>query len=719
MSSARDGDSEGVAGAHPGLGTILQTLIAVNLAIGVCFSLFLLGLPSDPEHAVVGGYSLERVLLISGILVSTIALAILTLTLALKRTWRKSLAERFFGGRGWARRYLPVAALLMLSLYITPFLFFPTRLEGLTADHYIRLAPYLLWPWALLASFALGSWYLGTRPRLHVDSRTAERIAVAGLFLVSFAARAPLSGYGLPYQSVWDEVVTYPRALELLSGRTILEAGSVPGYGRASYGDPLIYITAAGQIAGLFATLRTGRVLSINQFTSPAAGVASVFEAVHDSGAPLLYPRLLFALINSLTPILIYVVLRRYMQAGAWASIAGGLVYAIFSPDVIYYSVFIWPDAIATTLAVAASVCGMEIIRSRRVTWIPELVCGVLVGATVSVSIRYVSLIPLPFLALALAQCHRRWAERVGLMAVALILGCLATSPTLLVNLPAYLLRLTGVSWIGDHSLHNRVISLAFYIRGAFLGQGFGLVVLGLSLVGYTVALQRHRKNTVFLTLVVVLHLIVITPMVFRVTRHALALYPLAVIFAAMGLRFAEERFSAAWKGLRIREHWRTPLPVASPGGSGLLVFLLFLAVSVPKILQTKSFVESMHSFKPSQVLMAEYMGANLEKGARVALLEIVPFADVHLRQSQADVHRVGLSVTMDELRQDDYQYVIGTDMIGPEFGDSRDTIWVSDLLSEEEKLIELGSAGLTSRGYPVGTIALYLSRVPPLEPSP
>jgi hypothetical protein len=304
-------------------------------------------------------------------------------------------------------------------------------------------------------------------------------------------------------------------------------------------------------------------------------------------------------------------------------------------------------------------------------------------------------------------------------MAVALILGCLATSPTLLVNLPAYLLRLTGVSWIGDHSLHNRVISLAFYIRGAFLGQGFGLVVLGLSLVGYTVALQRHRKNTVFLTLVVVLHLIVITPMVFRVTRHALALYPLAVIFAAMGLRFAEERFSAAWKGLRIREHWRTPLPVASPGGSGLLVFLLFLAVSVPKILQTKSFVESMHSFKPSQVLMAEYMGANLEKGARVALLEIVPFADVHLRQSQADVHRVGLSVTMDELRQDDYQYVIGTDMIGPEFGDSRDTIWVSDLLSEEEKLIELGSAGLTSRGYPVGTIALYLSRVPPLEPSP
>jgi hypothetical protein len=221
------------------------------------------------------------------------------------------------------------------------------------------------------------------------------------------------------------------------------------------------------------------------------------------------------------------------------------------------------------------------------------------------------------------------------------------------------------------------------------------------------------------MTLVVVLHLIVITPMVFRVTRHALALYPLAVIFAAMGLRFAEERFSAAWKGLRIREHWRTPLPVASPGGSGLLVFLLFLAVSVPKILQTKSFVESMHSFKPSQVLMAEYMGANLEKGARVALLEIVPFADVHLRQSQADVHRVGLSVTMDELRQDDYQYVIGTDMIGPEFGDSRDTIWVSDLLSEEEKLIELGSAGLTSRGYPVGTIALYLSRVPPLEPSP
>jgi hypothetical protein len=612
-----------------------------------------------------------------------------------------------------------VAALLTLSLFIIPLLFFPTRLEGLTADHYIRLAPYLLWPWALLACFALGSWYLGTRPRPDVGFGTAERIAVAGLFLVSFAARAPLSGYGLPYQSVWDEIVTYPRALELLSGKTILEAGSVPGYGRASYGDPLIFVTAAGQIAGLFATLRTGRVSSIDRFSSPAAGVATVFEAVHDSGAPLLYPRLLFALINSLTPILIYVVLRRYLQAGAWASIAGGLVYAVFSPDVIYYSVFILPDGIATALAVAASVCGMEIIRSRRVTWIPELVCGVLVGATVSVSIRYVSLIPLPFLALALAHCHRRRAERVGLMAVALTLGYLVTSPTLLVNLPGYLGRLTGLSWVGDDSLHNRVISLGFYFREAFLGQGFGILVLGLSLVGYTVALQRQRRNTVFLTLVAVLHLIVITPMVFRVTRHALALYPLAAIFAALGLRFAEERFSVAWKGLRIGEHWRMRLPVASPGGSGLLVFLLFLPVSAPKILQTKGFVDNMHSFKPSQVRMAEYMGANLEKGAKVGLLDIVPFADVHLRQSGADVHRVGLSVTLDELRQAGYEYVIGTDRIGPEFGDSRDTIWVSDLLSEEEKLIELGSAGLTSRGYPVGTIALYLSRVPPLEPSP
>jgi hypothetical protein len=40
-------------------------------------------------------------------------------------------------------------------------------------------------------------------------SPAAEGIAAIGLFLISFIARA-LTGYALPYQSVWDEVVTYP-----------------------------------------------------------------------------------------------------------------------------------------------------------------------------------------------------------------------------------------------------------------------------------------------------------------------------------------------------------------------------------------------------------------------------------------------------------------------------------------------------------------------------
>jgi hypothetical protein len=184
-----------------------------------------------------------------------------------------------------------------------------------------------------------------------VSPRAAEGIAVVCLFLVSFAARAPLSGYGLPYQSIWDEVVTYTRALELLSGKTILEAGEVPGFGRASYGDPVIYVTAAGQAAGLFAKLRTGQVSDLNHFSSPAKGVATVFEAVHDSGAPLQYPRLLFSLINSLAPVLI-MALRRHL-AGVWASIAGGLCTQS-QPDVVTIRRSS-ADAIATTLALAAS----------------------------------------------------------------------------------------------------------------------------------------------------------------------------------------------------------------------------------------------------------------------------------------------------------------------------------------------------------------------------
>lgn len=696
-------------------GNALLTVLAANLALGIGFFFYLLVLPSDPENALVGRYSQDRVLLLAGILAAIIALAALVLTLSVKRPWRQSLGETVLGKNGIVRRILPFSPLLLASLFLVPLLFLPAQLEGLTTYHYSRLAPYLLWPLAFAGALGVGYWLLWAPPQLHLGPKAAEGIAMVFLFLLSFAARAPLSGYGLPYQSVWDEVTTYPRAMELLSGKTLLEGDTVPTYGRASYGDPVIYLTAAGQAAGLLNLLRSGQVFSVNRFVSPADGVGSVLEAVHDSGAPLQYPRLLFALINSFAPVLIYLALRRYLKADLWASIAGGLIYAILSPDVIAYSAFLWPDALATTLVIAAVLAGLELIRSGTDEWIPALACGALVGVAVSISIRYVSLVPIPFIALALARDHTKWARKLGLTILGMGLAFAITSPTFMFNLPTYLARMTGLSWEGDGSLPNRIVSLGFYLRGAFLGQGLGLIVLGLALVGYAVTLRRQPRIALFLTLIVAFHLLVMTSTVYRVARHALALYPLAAVFAALGLEYAQEHLPAPiarlWSRAPLQTGTRGSSSALAPGAAGFLVFLGFLAITLPRIVQSGNFVATMISFKPSQTRMSEYIRVNLPRDVKVGLLEFVPFTSADRRRSRADIVEVTLGVTEEELRDKGIEYVIGTARIGAEFGDAEDTLW--DSLDDRAPVAEFGQAGLDSRGRPVADIYLYLARVP------
>jgi hypothetical protein len=429
----------------------------------------------------------------------------------------------------------------------------------------------------------------------------------------------------------------------------------------------------------------------------------------------LQYPRLLFALINSIAPVLIYLALRRYLGADLWASIAGGLIYAILSPDVIYYSAFLWPDALATTFALMAVLAGLELIRSGTNEWIPALACGALVGVAVSISIRYVSLVPIPFIALALAKDRAKWASRLGLIALGMGLAFAITSPTFTFNLPEYLARMTGLSWEGDGSLPNRIVSLGFYLRGAFLGQGLGLIVLGLALVGYTVTLQRQPRIALFLTLMAAFHLLVITSTVYRATRHALALYPLAAVFAALGLEFAQEHLPAPivrlWSKVPPQPGTRGSSSTLAPGPAGILVFLAFVAVSLPKILRTGDYVFGMLSFEPSQTRMSEYIRANLPRDTKVGLLEIVPFTSIDRRRSRADIVEVSLGVTEDELRDKGVEYVIGTARIGHEFGDAEDTLW--DSLDDKAPVAEFGQADLDSRGRPVGDVYLYLARVP------
>jgi hypothetical protein len=115
---------------------------------------------------------------------------------------------------------------------------------------------------------------------------------------------------------------------------------------------------------------------------------------------------------------------------------------------------------------------------------------------------------------------------------------------------------------------------------------------------------------------------------------------------------------------------------------------------------------------------MAEFVAANLPQDTPIGLLDIVPFADIHLELSGADVRRVGLHTTLDDLRQQGLAYVIGTNLIGEWYGEPKNTIWLSKLVSDQGKIAEVGSVELSNPGWPVGDILLYLSRVPPAEAS-
>jgi hypothetical protein len=217
------------------------------------------------------------------------------------------------------------------------------------------------------------------------------------------------------------------------------------------------------------------------------------------------------------------------------------------------------------------------------------------------------------------------------------------------------------------------------------------------------------------LTLVVVGHLLMITPTVYRASRHALVLYPLAAVFAAVALQFAEDRLPSAFSQAAAKVRLKKPAPSLVSSAAGAIVFFVFVLVCLPKVAQTTSYVLGMHSFKPSQARMAEFIRATLERDAKVGLLEIVPFTWADRRRSRADFVEVSLGVTEDELRDQGIEYVIGTGRIGPEFGNAEDTLW--DTLDDKAPVAEFGQSDLASRAWPVGDIYLYLVRVPGLGP--
>jgi hypothetical protein len=557
-------------------------------------------------------------------------------------------------------------------------------------------------------------------------SSLADWVAVIVLFAIAFSTRARITGYGLPYQGVWDEAVTYPQALQMLTVPGLKPAAiDVPGYGTASYGDLLVYLTAGGDVLGLLDAFRTNQVDSIQEFVSPPQGVASIFQAVHPSGIPLLYPRLLLALVNSLAPVGVYLILRRVFGLNRWFCFGGALIYAVFSREGIYYSAYILPDSLATTLTVFLFWASYEAHRRQEnQPWL-WVVSGVLAGLVVNTTFRLVTVLAVPILAALTARGWKSLLPRLGWVLLGALAGFVLTSPYSVLDLPNALVKLTGFAWDHDLSWAHRLSSLGYYLQGIFLpgfdsmyigikvgSVGLGLVAGMLAILGMWKWVRLYPRQALVALLFFGLHFYSILPVTQRYTRHALVVYPLVCMAAGIGLQQLTEFLSRIFQ--RLQERF-PHLSSQSPSSATILVFSLFLLASAPQIALSLSYVSIVEHASPSQVQTAEYLQQLLQPGEKVGIVDVIPWVEADLIARGIPFERISLQAAPEELRAGGITYVVGSDAILPGcgYGDIAGTFWETAFQAPGSKLAEFGYAYLQCLGYPNSDAYLLVGRVP------
>jgi len=694
---------------------------------GFGFLLYLALLPSDVEGRILGPYSAARLLLMAGPLIGAIVMFALGVKTVRDHDWGSRAAFLVYGRKASVPRILIVAALAAVSGIAGVSLYWPQLLLGLTKYHVARLVPYYAWPVVILALLGAAWLAVWSGKRLRFSSAIWELSAASLLFLVSLSVRYPLTGFGLPYTAVSDEVITYTRALSLIAGPLSAPVASVPGYGRASYGQLLIHTAAAGQVAGLLGGLRSQQVSSIAEFTAPPAGVSSIYEGVHRSGLPLRSPRILLALINSTAPALVFIALRRYLKTGLWASFAGGLIYAVFSREVVYYSSFVLPDALGTTFSLGAFLAAMAAIGDRTGKRAPYLLCGMFVGLAVSVTIRYASMAIVPFLAVGLARDRTKLMTKLGLALVGILGAFVLTSPRALTDPASYLSGMTSLVWRSDPSVENRLESLVFYVQSMFGSgagsSGPGLITLLLALIGLGRLLASRPRHALLFALFAGVHILLVTPIIERYGRHVLVLYPIACVLAGIGLDASAGAINAFLAGregsLKLptwAKRWRS-LGRARGWSGAALVAVGFLLLSVSQVRTTVGYVKAIANAETTQVSMARYLEQSLQPGELVGILDLIPWVEADLHARRIDFERIGLRTTLAELRRRGITHVVGSDAIEGEYGSISGTIWDTAFDAPGDRLAEFGRERLWYRGRPMASLYMFAARVPPVDP--
>lgn len=693
---------------------------------------YLLLLPSDAGGRWLG-FSGARWAMLSAAMLGALAFAALYLT-GQRWGWFVRLSGALFG----RREFIPNLLLGLLSsafLLSGWLLIFQTQLLLQLNEAYLaRLAAFMIW--GLLLVFQLGGiWiWLWRRPRFNISIFNLDISLLLAIWLISLVSRVLLTGYGLPYQSVWDEVVTYPQALNLFTTSGLHPYADVPGYGRTAYGDLLVYFTAGSELLGLMEGFRSQEVSSVQAFVSPPRGVATIYQAVHESGIPLRFPRLAFALINSLMPLMLYLILRRFFAIDPWSSTGAALILGFFSRDFLYYSSYILPDALAVTLFVCVLFTAWRAMDSPVERWVPWLVAGLLGGMIIGVNIRMVVAAGLPFLALVFcwrsgnqATGAQNFVRRFVAIIAGLMLGFVFTSPYALLDLPNFLAKWTSFSWYHILDWKHRIESIAFYLQGMFMpgfsdvyidsssgSIGMGLPAGVLAAIGLTGLIKRQPRKMLVVLLFAVLQLYMISPIVQRFTRHALTLYPVVALSVGMGLVMLAQAAKVVWKRLvthpSVRWAWvEKALPV--------LVLVLFLLLYAGQIRLVSRYIQRITSYQPSQVRAAVFLENTLQPGEKVGILDLIPWVESDLERRGIEFVRVGLNDSPEQWVGQNLTYVVGTDRLQDDYGSAAGTIWAGALATPGARLAEFGNTWLKFAGYPSNELYLFVARVPGATP--
>ena len=703
----------------------LTTYLWIAAIEGFIISLSLFTLPADPENRIFLNLTRPRLVVFLVLFILTL----LVLGLAIKSTRESSWAQKWSDALMGNQMVVPYITIGLLVVFMlgaaVSILFLTDYFVKLNPASITRLSPPILWLGLLLAQLWLVWGWVWKRHSAKLPRWAWDALAIGVLFIIGLWPRLDMTAYALPYQSVWDEVVTYTPAMKMLTTSGMKPFATVPGYGQAAYGDLVTYIAAGGELLGLLDGLRSGVVTSPQEYVSPPEGVKSIASAVNVSGLPLQVPRMLFAFLNSLAPVGIYLALRKGLGVDHGSAFAGGFIFALLSRDVIYYSSYILPDALTATLIIFLLIAAWKAISEKADHLWTFLVTGILAGMMVSLTIRVVLVVLVPVLAVLLASNKQRFAAKLGLSLAGIAVGFIIFSPYALLDLPSYLAKVTGLTWSYDLSLANRLAGLAYYLKGMFMpgfnslyvdssqgSVGLGLVAGFLAILGVGKALLRFPRQTILTLVIVVLHLYLISPLTQRYTRHALVLYPIVCIFAGVGLSWIVE--GVQWLDTRLssKTH-RTTNPGFRAAVVPALVLIVFILVSIPQLNLTLRYVYRMHNYQAPQVQAAEYLSSQMTPGDKVGILDVLPWVEDDLLSRHISYERIPASFTIKDLKAHNITLVAGTDRFGADYSSLTGTIWQTAFTDTRLKLAEYGVGALLYDGYPAGQLYLFIARLP------